>query len=509
MTHPGLHNRVKTLGQTAAPALLMALVLASHRELSLTLALNWWHNDTLNPGLLIIPTCVWLFFTNRQPLRRVSPWWPGLLLFLAAGVLILLGQQTHTQAVAEIGLLASLLLIPITLYGWQFLRSYWFVFAFALFAFPVWSVITPYAQLLTTHATVTLLSLTSLPIYAEGFSIQIPAGTFLVEEGCSGMRYLISALAIGSLYVHLSAGRWPVKLGMFLLLAALAVFGNWIRILIVIAIANYWGITHPMVDDHATIGWIIFAVLLLAWFVLGSRVLPTIAASAARRVKLTSLVNGHKHSIATLLLLVVTVALPAASNKLLAEPQFHPVLIDDLLPPTWERVTNGSQLEPHFPGAIQALYSSSDSTTLIYLIFYQQQTDGAELINETNSNFNPDRWELLERSQATHALAGANQSTAASTTETLTVNEQVIKNRADQRYLVWSWYEFGTRRTPAPMMGKIYGLWSRFDQSNGSLAVVIANEITVSPSDSRNRLLTDLQLVWPDLKTALQDALAP
>ncbi len=93
--------------------------------------------------------------------------------------------------------------------------------------------------------------------------------------------------------------------------------------------------------------------------------------------------------------------------------------------------------------------------------------------------------------------------------ETLTANEEVIKNRADQRYLVWSWYEFGTRRTPAPMMGKIYGLLSRVDQSNGSLAVVIANEITVSPTESRNRLLADLQSVWPELKTALQDALAP
>lgn len=492
----------------SAPALIMAVILLSHYQLSMTMVMGWWQNDPLNQGLLILPACGWLFFTNRQGVKHTAPWWPGLLLFVLSSVLILVGELTHAQAIAEIGLLSALLLVPITFYGWQFLRSYWFVFAFALFAFPIWSVITPYAQLLTTHASVLLLGLSSLPIYAEGFSIEIPAGTFLVEEGCSGMRYLISALAIGSLYVHLSSGRWGVKLGMFLLLAALAIFGNWIRILLVIGVANFWGITHPMVDDHATMGWIIFAILLLGWFWLGNQVLQNVTATNHRRVNLSRLISGDKLTVTTLLLLVVTIALPTASNKILAAPKFRPIETDNLLPSTWQQVTNNEGLAPHFPGATKLQYTNENSPTTIYLMLYQQQTDGAELINEANSNFDSKRWELIEKSSSTQSLASANPSTASPITDNLEVNEQIIKDRSDQRYLLWSWYEFGQQRTITSLTGKIYGLSSKLNQKNGSLAVMFSTKITDSTSTSRDQLLHDLELTWPNLEVALHKALA-
>lgn len=470
-----------------------------HHQLSLGMVLNWWQNDTLNQGLLIVPVCFWLFFTNQQPVDKVKPWWPGLLLFLGATLLIFLGQQTHTRAIAEIGLLSSLLLIPATLYGWQFLRSYWFIFAFALLAFPIWSLITPYAQLLTTWATVKLMSLSSLPIYAEGFVIEIPAGRFIVEEGCSGMRYLVTALAIGSLYAYLSTGKLITKLGMFSLLVGLAIVGNWLRILTVIGIANFWGIDHPMVSDHATLGWIIFAVLLLGWFWLGNRFLPKRDSNNGHRTALSNRVLPRQMYTTALLLLVASVVIPMTSTHFLAAGQYREIDFNDLLAAPWQPANKELWLQPHYPGGLESLYQHGGSSTIAYLIFYQQQADGAELINETNSNFDPDQWDLLERSKQK----------VSPESKTFTVNEQIIKNSSEGRRLVWSWYEFGHRRSASAFAGKLYDLEARLKKLNGSLVVIFSTPIVESTAASRQRLRQEIAQTWPTLSANLVETLKP
>lgn len=482
----------------ALPGLLIVLVLTIYHPLSLSIVLGWWNNDTLNQGVLIIPACIWLFFTNKNAVSEARPWWPGLVLFLLAGILIQIGEQTHTQALAEIGLLSSVLLIPVSLYGWQFLRSYWFVFVFALFAFPIWSVLTPYAQLLTTHATVTLLSLSSLPIYAEGFSIEIPAGSFIVEEGCSGMRYLVSALAIGSLYVYLSAGKWTTRLWMFWLLVALALIGNWIRILSVITIANFWGIDHPMVDDHATLGWIIFAILLMGWFWLGNRVL-TNASNNGPRTSLSSLITGRQLAAFTVPLLIIAGGVPVAADRFLAPPQFRPIAAENLLLPNWQLVNDDEWLQPRFPGGSQFTFQQQNSPTVINLIVYQQQADGEELINETNSTFEPKRWQLLERSALTAILLSGD----------IKINEQLVRQHSDKRRLIWSWYEFGTRRTTSTLYGKLYGLRSLLEKRNGTAIVIFSTTVTDSIPKSRQQLNAAIKQAWPAMTQALTEVLAP
>lgn len=42
--------------------------------------------------------------------------------------------------------------------------------------------------------------------------------------------------------------------------------GNWIRVFILLLIAYYEGVSHPLMEDHDTLGWIVFGAVMLPWF---------------------------------------------------------------------------------------------------------------------------------------------------------------------------------------------------------------------------------------------------
>ena len=88
----------------------------------------------------------------------------------------------------------------------------------------------------------TLLSATN-DIAIDGYTIEIPEGTFYVAEACAGLRFLIASIAFGCLYALLMY-RSPVRRTAFIV----------ISIVVPIIEAISWrdssiGITRPFGDS--------------------------------------------------------------------------------------------------------------------------------------------------------------------------------------------------------------------------------------------------------------------
>lgn len=181
------------------------------------------------------------------------------------------------SALANIDLLQQLSLLSILF------AIYWSLFGLTtaiklipaismmIFAIPIWGYLTPSLVDLASYLVTHWIELTAIPALIQGNSFFLPSGQVDIAGGCSGVRYLNVAMAL-ALYIGLS-GVFTIKRRASLLLAAiiLALLMNWLRIFILILIAYYSEMTHPLINDHENFGWLLFIFVIIPLILLGRK----------------------------------------------------------------------------------------------------------------------------------------------------------------------------------------------------------------------------------------------
>jgi exosortase/archaeosortase family protein len=84
------------------------------------------------------------------------------------------------------------------------------------------------------HVVRAALRLTGVPSYFSGELVQIPAGVFEIQGGCSGLHYFIVGLAVAVLLGELRRDPWRTRLRWVLVGGALALASNWVRVYTII-----------------------------------------------------------------------------------------------------------------------------------------------------------------------------------------------------------------------------------------------------------------------------------
>jgi len=152
------------------------------------------------------------------------------------------------------------------------------------FAIPIWEQIVPLLQWLSVAAVRGALGVAGIPVRIEGVLVTIPEGSFIVQEGCSGRSYLIVSLASAGLICGLRSIRGRRALAYLALTTLLALFANWVRVTIVIVAGHLTHMQSYLVaNEHLSLGWAIFVVLLGALFALGRKLAGDVSVVAATR----------------------------------------------------------------------------------------------------------------------------------------------------------------------------------------------------------------------------------
>jgi len=110
-----------------------------------------------------------------------------------------------------------------------------------------------------------------VPALIEGNHINLPGGIITIADACSGLNLLLATLLIGTLQVQM--GNYSSRRRALLLFIA-ALFGlldNWIRVVALVLIAHASNMQNPLVYDHASFGWWIYAGSLVPFFLIASR----------------------------------------------------------------------------------------------------------------------------------------------------------------------------------------------------------------------------------------------
>ncbi len=252
-------------------------------EVVVKLVLAWYTDDNYSHGFLIVPIAAYLAWERRAkffaaPLRPSSLGLVvvvGSLLVLTAGIL---GSELFTTRISIVGTLVGGLLF---LFGWARVRVLVFPLAFLLLMIPIPAIIFNQIafplQIFASRVGEGALEAVSIPVLREGNVLILANTTLEVAEACSGIRSLVSLIALALVFGYFSDARWWVRSLITVSAIPIAVVTNGARVAGTGIAAYHFGQQAAEGFFHEFAGWLVFAsafVLLLLMQQLIARVVP-------------------------------------------------------------------------------------------------------------------------------------------------------------------------------------------------------------------------------------------
>jgi exosortase len=132
--------------------------------------------------------------------------------------------------------------------------------AVAVFSFPL--------KLGVANLAAICLGAFGLPLFREGAVVHLARTTLTIDDPCSGIRSLISLLALGALIAYFSKIKALKKGILFIAAIPIAIFTNVLRVCALILAANWLGAQWAMPEHwfHTASGMGVFAVSLILLF---------------------------------------------------------------------------------------------------------------------------------------------------------------------------------------------------------------------------------------------------
>jgi exosortase len=208
---------------------------------------------------------------------RPSNW--GLVIAIASLALYVAGQvgaELFLSRLSLIGLIAGAILF---LFGPGHLRRLAFPVALLLLIIPlptiVFNRIAFPLQLLASRAGEAVLSATGVPVLREGNVLILPSTTLEVAQACSGIRSLVSLIALAAVLGKLSGLAPGARVTLALLAVPIAIAANAARVAGTGLAAHWIGPRAAQGFFHEFSGWVMF-VIAFAALVLAERALVAV-----------------------------------------------------------------------------------------------------------------------------------------------------------------------------------------------------------------------------------------
>ena len=245
-----------------------------------SLVTEWIDLPDFSHGFLI--PFISLFFTwhRRDKLAELGafPANAGITVLSFGLILFLLGNLASETFTSRISFLVVLVGITLFLLGWPFLKVLIFPIGFLIFMIPIPSIlmqkITFPMQLFASSMAEFSLKAMGIPVLREGNVIHLASTSLEVAEACSGIRSLISLLALGTVFAFFTKRHFWQRSLLIVSCFPIAIIVNAFRVSATGVLANYYGLSVAEGFFHGFSGYVLFilafGLLLLLGFVLSA-----------------------------------------------------------------------------------------------------------------------------------------------------------------------------------------------------------------------------------------------
>jgi len=237
---------------------------------------DWIRMPDFSHGFLIPIVSLYFFYERRKELSALnrSSNWIGLVLLLFGIVLLLLGNLATEYFTMRFSILVVLGGIILFLLGKEVFKTLLFPIVFLIFMIPIPSVlmdrITFPMQLFASKVAAKSLYLIGIPALREGNVILLANTSLEVAEACSGIRSLISLLALSVVFAYFSQKTTLKRVLLILSTFPIAILANAARVTGTGILAHHYGDKVAQGFFHGFSGWILFVVAFVCLFLLGA-----------------------------------------------------------------------------------------------------------------------------------------------------------------------------------------------------------------------------------------------
>jgi len=257
--------------------LLLVLILVSlvvfYPQNSIVFLDAWLNSHSYSHGLLLLGMSFYLIAIKPNLISNSKGNYFFIILLLLLVFADILASVVKIDVISRFIFPCYLIAAIGAIFGTKNLSKVIIPLSLIFFAVPSWSIVSPIFQSIAAVAVANISSIIGIPTFIEGNHVSIPNGTFLIAEGCSGVRYILVAVSIALINSELS--NYNIRHASISIISAfaLAIVANWVRIQVIVIYAHLYGMDHSVVADHNTLGWIIFAIFMAFFFL----ILPYIA----------------------------------------------------------------------------------------------------------------------------------------------------------------------------------------------------------------------------------------
>jgi exosortase len=227
---------------------------------------DWWNDPNYSHGFLVpIFSTFWAWQQKEflQTLPHHGSWYGMGLLLCGIGALLLgdIGAEDFLTRSSFIIILAGLILFHL---GPAMFRALLFPLGFLFFMVPLPTIIFnaiafPLQGLAARNATF-LLDVLGVPVLRDGNVIHLSEITLGVTEACSGIRSLVSLLALAVAWAWVTLTKPWARIVLVLSAIPITIVANAGRVVTTGLIGQWFGVKYAQGVFHMFSGWIIFVI---------------------------------------------------------------------------------------------------------------------------------------------------------------------------------------------------------------------------------------------------------
>jgi exosortase A len=500
---PTLDARAATRAWRHAGAALLftvAWILACYAKTAAGMVEIWTRSETFAHGYVVAPISLWLVWRIRGRLAGFVPrptYWT-LPLMALTGLAWLLGVLGTVNAVSQASLVALLLLAVVTVLGATMARQIAFPLAFLFFAVPFGEFMMPWLMERTADFTIVALRASGIPVYREGLHFVIPSGRWSVVEACSGIRYLLASLMVGTLFAYLNyraAWRRIVFIGFAALVPIVA---NWLRAYLIVLLGHLSNNKLAVGVDHLIYGWLFFGAVMLLMFWIGSRWRePAVAVREAIPQQPALFPPTASFWWVAAAVALLAGAWPAAHAALVSRAAATPPVLE----PVRGLASATGGYVPRFENPAAQLHQRTErdgETFGLYVAYYRNQANERKLVSSDNTLVrNDDRvWQSLGFGSRRVSLDG----------HPVTVRTGRARSLDGTQIVAWEWYWVDGVLTSSDALAKALIAWSQLRGRGDSAAAVVFYAQEHGGRDANAALDAFMRDAWPDVRATLERA---
>jgi exosortase A len=445
---PSTPNGQPIVGSLLAPGWRPALILIGIASIVFGIAFRqemigavrvWIGSTAYNHCFLVLPLAGFLLWERRAVISSVSPrpaLWP-LLGMPALSAIWLLAVVLDIQEGRQLVVMAMFQVVLLVALGprvfWRLLAPFLFLF----FLVPSGAFLVPSLQTITADIAVAGLRFLHIPVFSDGYMIEIPEGPFEIAEACAGLRFLIASSVFGCFFAVVMYRSFLRRILFIIMSVVVPIVANGLRALGIIVLAHLEGSAAAVEADHILYGWVFFTLVMMILIAIGMAFAEkpgwrppvrsttidktslwrfAVAVSAAVLLALTGPTYAYR-----LDSLFPVAELPQADSPHVA-PSWHS--LSGALP-SWHPLVHGADRE-----FLEEFEQPGSSGIVVrYVALYRLRAIGNMLTTTENRLADDGAWRIAERGDAVFSLGG----------EKIAVTSAEIVSGPHRR-LVWSFY---------------------------------------------------------------------